>query len=114
MSFVYAVVNDLFFGDRIGNALQQLGYQSSVVDLSLDTAGPIPPGVNLVLADLEAGDAALETIRAAQARALPVLAFGPHTDLALREAALQAGATRVVAKSKLTSSFAELVADMLK
>lgn len=114
MSFIYAVVNDLFFADRIENALQQLGHQAKVVDLSLDGAGPIPPGTNMVLVDLEAGEAALETIRAAKGNDLPVLAFGPHTDLALREAALQAGATRVVAKSKLTSSFPDLVADMLK
>lgn len=113
MAYVYAVVNDLFFADRLGNALGQLGHQAKVVDLSLDQLPPFPDGANLLLADLEAGEPALAAIAAATARNVPVLAFGPHTDLDLRERALQAGATKVVAKSKLTSSFPELVAELL-
>lgn len=113
MAFVYAVVNDLFFADRIANALTHLGHQGQVVDLSMDAPTALPPGTNLALVDLEAGEPALETIRSASAAGVPVLAFGPHTDLALREAALSAGASKVVAKSKLTASFAELLAEML-
>ncbi|MEP7357841.1 MAG: DUF309 domain-containing protein [Anaerolineales bacterium] len=42
-------------------------------------------------------------------RRIPVLAFGPHTDLALRETALNAGVDTVVAKSRLVSALPELI-----
>jgi DNA-binding response OmpR family regulator len=110
---VFAVVSDLFFGDRIEAGLKQLGYQGRVVDLSMEQAPALPAGADLVLVDLEAGAPALEVIRAAKSAGLPVLAFGPHTDLPLREKALAAGATKVVAKSKLTASFPDLLAELL-
>lgn len=113
MSLVYAVVTDLFFADRITNALKQLGHEAEVTDISLGDAPGLPSGANLVLIDLEAGEPAFAMISAARDAGLPVLAFGPHTELALRDEALAAGATRVVAKSKLTTSFAELVSALL-
>jgi predicted metal-dependent hydrolase len=42
-------------------------------------------------------------------RRIPVLAFGPHTDLALRETALAAGVDAVVAKSRLVTALPELI-----
>jgi CheY-like chemotaxis protein len=42
-------------------------------------------------------------------RRIPVLAFGPHTDLALRETALDAGVDAVVAKSRLVTALPELI-----
>ena len=42
-------------------------------------------------------------------RRIPVLAFGPHTDLALRETALDAGVDAVVAKSRLVTGLPELI-----
>lgn len=113
MAAIHVVASDLFFADRLGNALRSLGHQGRVVDLSIEHDLQIPQGVELVVVDLEAGESALTIIRAARVTGLPVLAFGPHTDLALREAALAAGASQVVAKSKLTTSFGELVAKML-
>jgi DNA-binding response OmpR family regulator len=109
MSFVYAVVSDLFFGDRIGTALQRLGYRAEVIDLSEGAVPTLSQEIDLLLVDLEGGSPSLEAIQAARTLGKPVLAFGPHTDLALRAAALAAGADLVVAKSKLTTSFAELV-----
>lgn len=114
MAFVYAVTADLFFGERFEHALGHLGHRAQVVDLS---AGPapqaLPAGVDLALIDLEAGPAALDLVRVARAAGVKVLAFGPHVDTALRHAAQEAGADRVVTKSKLTASFAELIASML-
>ena len=114
MARVLAVVNDLFFAERIGGALRQLGHDASVIDLSLGglpAAGVLP--ADLLLADLEGGESALEAIRRVKAAGVPVLAFGPHVDLTLREQALAAGATKVVAKSKLTASFVDLLAELL-
>lgn len=114
MAFVYAVTADLFFGERFERALAQLGHQAQVVDLS---AGPapeaLPGGVDLALVDLEAGPVALELVRTARAAGVKVLAFGPHVDTELRQAAEAAGADRVVTKSRLTASFADLLASML-
>ena len=42
-------------------------------------------------------------------RRIPVLAFGPHTDLDLRAAALDAGVNAVVAKSRLVTGLASLI-----
>ena len=43
-------------------------------------------------------------------RRVPVIGFGPHTDLALRAQALQAGCDLVIAKSRLLSALPELIA----
>ncbi|MFZ5815034.1 MAG: hypothetical protein ACOY93_06985 [Bacillota bacterium] len=115
MAFIYAVTADLFFAERFERALQQLGHQARVVDLSAGPApGPLPEGTQLALIDLEAGPVALELVRAARAAGVKVLAFGPHVETELRHAAREAGADRVVTKSKLTASFGELIAGMLE
>lgn len=64
--------------------------------------------------DLETDRAQWEPlIRAARAAGVPVLAFGSHVDLAARDAAVAAGASRVVAKSKFSMSFPELIAELM-
>jgi len=112
MASVLVVVNDLFFADRLANGLISAGHIGQVVDLSMDPVPLIVQGTELIIVDLEAGDPAFVLIRMARAEKVPVLAFGPHTDTALRQRALDAGADRVVAKSKLTSNFGELIAAM--
>jgi alpha-beta hydrolase superfamily lysophospholipase len=115
MALIHAAVGDLFFAERLGRALEHLGHTAQVVDLSQEPpAKTLPSGTVLLLADLEAGEGALAAIRTAAATGVPVLAFGPHMDLALRDAALAAGATQVVAKSKLTTSLPELIASLMK
>jgi hypothetical protein len=114
MAKIYALVADLFFSERIANGLAGLGHEAVVADLSeaaLSGASPVelPAGAALAVIDLEAGEAAFAAIAAARSRQVPTLCFGPHEDLALRERALTAGATRVVAKSRLVSDFAGLV-----
>jgi len=48
-------------------------------------------------------------IRAARAMGAPVVAFGSHVDLATQEAARRAGATSVIANSKLASDLPGVV-----
>lgn len=111
MAMIYAVTADLFFAERFERALQQLGHEARVVDLSAGGAPEgLPAGVQLALIDLEAGPVALDLIRAARAAGVKSLAFGPHVDTELRHAAREAGADQVVTKSRLTTSFAELIA----
>lgn len=113
MAVIYAVTTDLFFGERLDRALNEMGHQPTVVDLSTGSAPEaLPPGTALAIIDLEAGPVALEQVRAARQAGVKVLAFGPHVEVAARRAAEEAGA-QVVTKSKLTSSFADLVAAAL-
>lgn len=111
---LFLLVNDLFFADRLGNGIRQAGHEAVVADLSFGDSWTPPARTRLAIIDLEAGPPALQAIGAARSRGVPVLAFGPHTDLELRQQALEAGADKVVAKSKLTSSLPELIAEMLK
>lgn len=106
---VVALVADLFFGERIQQGLAQLGYEAEVGEEvgPPHLEGPAPV---LVLVDLEAPRDRWEPlIAAARQRGVPVLAFGPHVAGDLHTAALAAGASRSVAKSKLTADFAALV-----
>lgn len=112
MLLVYAVIADLFFAERVEQALAQLGHKAVVADLSLGEPPPLPAETGLVIADLEGGEAALAVVRQASAAGTPTLVFGSHMDLALRAAGLAAGASKWVAKSTLTTSFAQLVSDM--
>lgn len=116
---MYALTADLFFAERLERALAELGHAARVIDLSMDgtaAAGAVqepPADADLAIIDLEAGEPALQQIRAARRNGTPVLAFGPHVDTASRQAAETAGA-RVVTRSQLTRSFAALVAESLK
>lgn len=114
MAHLFLLVNDLFFADRLANGIRAAGHSVSVADVSFSEFRSLPPDARMAVIDLEAGPPALQAVREAAATGIPVLAFGPHTDLALREQALAAGADKVVAKSKLTSSLAELIQSMLK
>lgn len=110
---VVALVQDLFFGERVQQGLARLGHPALVAEAyppaRLAADRPI-----LVIVDLEAPRERWEPlIRAARAAGIPVLAFGSHVDTAARDAALAAGASRAVAKSRFTVQFAELVASLL-
>lgn len=114
MAHVLIVVNDLFFADRLSNGLTASGHGGQVVDLSTDDLPDVSPQTDLLIIDLEAGPAALDLIRAGKAAGKPVIAFGPHTDLELRQRALGAGADQVVAKSRLVTGFAELISAAIR
>lgn len=115
MTIIWTVVQDLFFGEKLQSGLHGLGHQVALLDAS-DPGGAalaLPNGAGALIVDLECGDLALAAIRLAKAAGLPVLAFGPHVELALHEAAKAAGAEQVVPKSKLVRSFPELVGKLL-
>lgn len=116
MATIWTVVQDLFFGEALQSGLRGLGHQAALLDLSEESGADlaVPPGAAAAVIDLETGDLAPSAIRLAKESGLPVLAFGPHVDLALHEAARAAGADQVVPKSKLVRSFPELVGQLLK
>lgn len=108
---VLALVRDLLFGTRIQDALHGLGCQAEVSE-TLDPAA-VARGPALIIVDFSAPQPLWEPlVRAGRAAGVPVLAFGPHVDVAGQQAARAAGATRVVAKSKLAADLPALVTEL--
>ena len=104
--------SDLFFIAKIGETLRHAGYETRPARRADDFArllGELAPAVALVSTatrglDWRAG------IAAAKAAGVPVIAYGPHVDLATQAEARAAGADRVIANSKLQSDLPEIVA----
>lgn len=100
---VIALETDLFFAVKIKDTLKHAGYATRVIRTveslreSLANGGYRIALVNLAArgADWQAG------IHVARDAGVPVIAYGPHVDLGAQTAARQAGATRVIANSRL-------------
>ncbi len=105
---------DLMFGVRIGNGLRGLGYDVTFAKDARRFAEVVRetrPAPVLGLIDMNAG-IAWETIAELAndlAVATPLLAFGPHVDVAGRRAAKAAGVDRIVSNGEFHRSMVELV-----
>ncbi len=108
--------SDLFFSVKVTDTLKHAGYQTRTVrhiaafTQALEDERPVLVLVNTAARgiDWRAG------IVAARTAGLPVVAFGSHVDLATQEQARQAGATSVIANSKLASDLPGVVARALR
>ncbi|MGH2533083.1 MAG: hypothetical protein ACRDJW_12360 [Thermomicrobiales bacterium] len=94
---VVVLNRDLFFGVRIGNLLRETGY---AVTFTPDAAAFVErllrnPAAALGLIDMAAG-VDWRAIAGVSGGPVPLLAFGPHKDVASFRAAKEAGVTRVV------------------
>jgi CheY-like chemotaxis protein len=99
MDDVVAIVTDLFFQSRISSAARHTGRTVRFL-----TTGAEAPVYALALVDLDAATDVLDAIRRLKAASsAPIVAFGPHVDTAGRKAARNAGADRVLAKSRFVS-----------
>ncbi len=98
---VVVLAEDLIWGQRLADQLAAIGA------LPVASRGGDGLEADLVVADALIVDLAarrfdaVEAIRRARAKGLPVLAVGPHDDQELRQAAFAAGADRVLAYRKL-------------
>lgn len=134
---VLALVSDLFFGVQIENAVRALGYRLQRVEHgdelepglaqraplvgeplagrgSVFIARVVEWQPALILVELSSPvipwpDWVASLKSSAATRRVPVVAFGPHTDLALRERAIDAGCDAVIAKGRLVSALPELI-----
>jgi hypothetical protein len=105
---------DLFFGVRIAGTLRSLGFAVAIVPTTdafhdrLRTAEP-PPVLGIV--DLGAGPdwQLLRPLLADPAFPTPVLAFGPHKDVAAMRAAKAAGVTRLVSNGEFHRDLVGLI-----
>ncbi len=107
---------DLFFVVKVRTTLQHAGYDTL-------TARSLPDFTRRLAADTPAlalvntaivGVDWREAIAAARAASVPVVAFGSHVDLETQQAARDAGATRVIANSKLAADLPGIVARTLQ
>ena len=107
--------NDLFFVAKISATLKHAGYTTQTArTLDAFTQGLADqPDIALVNTaargvDWRAG------IMAARDADVPVIAFGSHVDLETQAEARQAGATRVIANSKLATDLPGIVERALR
>jgi len=107
--------NDLFFVAKISATLKHAGYTTQTArTLDAFTQGLADqPDIALVNTaargvDWRAG------IAAARAANVPVIAFGSHVDLETQAEARSAGATRVIANSKLATDLPRIVERALR
>lgn len=106
---VVALVEDLFFASGIERALRAAGWRVAVISRAADfEAAVISDRPTLALVDLGARgrdwvDAVRHIRQSPDLGELPIIGFGPHRDIALRDLALGAGCSEVVANSKLMS-----------
>ena len=107
---------DLFFAVKVADTLKHAGYTTRTTRRAEDFAAALAaerPEVALVNAGAQGMDwhAAVESARAA---GVPVVVYAPHVDVAIHEAARAAGATSVIANSKLAADLPSVVARALR
>jgi hypothetical protein len=111
---VVALVRDLFFSVKLGKELRAHGYRPLLVK-TLDEFAARLHDADAVLGILEidAVDDWEQVARltgGADAGRIPLLAFGPHKDVAGRRAAQAAGISRVLSNSQLHAEAPRYVA----
>lgn len=116
---VAALVQDLMFSSRIADALRRLGLDGRIcarADAFEQTVRATRPSLALIDLGLRSSDwaDAVARLRSDPKFAdFPIVAFGPHRDLDLRERALAAGCTEVVANSKFVVDLPHIIARYL-
>jgi CheY-like chemotaxis protein len=105
---ILAVMNDLFFSVKINDCAKRLGMTTEFVKdktIALDKIKAQPP---LVIFDLNCAEAdPLELIRAA--KGMPTIGFVSHVQTELRQKAVEAGCSVVVARSSFAQNLDRLI-----
>jgi DNA-binding response OmpR family regulator len=115
---IVALEKDLFFAVKIRDTLLhhdmlvKIARNLESFEQTLAITGEEKPALAIVDIAIKGVDWE-KAIQQARAADYPVLAFGSHKDLEARAKAIQAGAGRVVANSKLASDLPGLVTRML-
>lgn len=108
--------SDLFFVVKVRTTLQHAGYDVQTARTASDFARRLAedaPALALVNTAI-AGQDWRGAITAARAANIPIIAFGSHVDLETQQQAREAGATRVIANSKLAADLPGIVARTLR
>jgi DNA-binding NtrC family response regulator len=107
---------DLFFAVKVGATLKHIGVVTTTVRTSGEwTRWLAAERFDLALVNTAARGVEWEqAIGAARALGLPVIAYGSHVDTETMAQARAAGATRVIANSKLAADLPAIVAQTLQ
>ncbi len=112
---VILIVDDLMFLPRLEAGLRHLGYQPLVATNETDLSRALFTAPVLVIIDLFSQSFDWERLvrfvkgPGKKAVHVPILGFGPHVDLALRERALAVGCNAVVGRGAIASQLSHLV-----
>lgn len=114
-STIVTLVPNLMFATRIEDLAQKNGAAVSSPPDRASYLNALLHGARLVLIDANSLDAAwLEWVTAAKdnpaSESVPVIAFGSHTDLTLRDRCLNAGVDRYLARSNFVDGLPEIIA----
>jgi CheY-like chemotaxis protein len=108
---IIAVTDDLMFHSRLEQRIRALGHSFSAVSTPEGLTASLDDQPALLIVDLHATSLEWpDAFAAAKERAVPVLAFGRHTEAQLLRNARAAGADRVVPRSELVEELERLIA----
>lgn len=110
---IVLIVDDLMFLPRLQNSLKQLGYQPVAATNDSRLTQALFKSPVLVIVDLFSQsfdwEQLIGVVKKSKAGPVPVLGFGPHVDLELRQKALDAGCNAVVGRGAVVSQLPHLV-----
>jgi DNA-binding response OmpR family regulator len=110
MGRVVAFTADLMFSSNIEETLRREGREVSAAEDLPSLERELRLGdVDLVLLDLHAGAEPGAVVMLCQPLAVPVVAFGRHTEPGLLRQARESGCAEAVARSTLVETMPELV-----
>ncbi len=110
---IVVAVSDLMFQSRLREQARALGYELAVLDAPDALDSTLSAGPALVVLDLHLTGLDWHAVVAgAKERALPVLAFGRHTEAELLRSAREAGCARVVPRSTLVERLPGLIEEL--
>lgn len=107
---------DLFFAVKVAAMLKRIGFETTTVRRAPEWAQRVVEGRYSVALVNTAADGAgwREAIASAREAGLPVIAYGSHVDVETQAEARAAGATRVIANSKLATDLPTIVEQTLR
>lgn len=106
---------DLFFAVKVGAMLKHVGMETTTVRQLADWTGRLG-GERFDIALVNTAARGVEWVKAigvAHAADVPVIAYGSHIDVEAQAQARAAGATRVIANSKLAADLPSIVEQTL-
>jgi len=109
---IVLIVDDLMFLPKLENGLRHLEYEPIAATNEADLTLALSKSPVLIIVDLFSQSfdwAVLIGVIKKKAGSLPVLGFGPHVDLSLRESALAAGCDAVVGRGAMANQLPHLV-----
>jgi predicted metal-dependent hydrolase len=110
---IILIVDDLMFLPKLKNSLGQMGYRPLEATNESQLTRALFQAPVLVIVDLFSRGfdwpTLIRVIRKSKAGPVPILGFGPHVDLELRDKALKAGCNAVVGRGAVSGNLAHLV-----